>query len=75
MQRKMLVTIFFNGDDVVLFDFLPKGVKFNSDYFINIITQIDEKIYPQGRSPRCVRKILHYDNSPCHKSKKLMTFS
>lgn len=74
MQRKMFVTIFFNGDGVVLVDFLPKGAKFNSDYFINIIEQIDEKMYPQGRSPRCARKVLHYDNSPCHKSKKVNDF-
>lgn len=74
MQRKMMVTIFFNGNGCVIVDFLPKGVKFNSDYFINIIKQIDEKIYPDGRPSRCVRKILHYDNSPCHKSKKVNDF-
>lgn len=67
----MIVTIIFNGDGAVLVDFLPKGAKFNSDYFINIIEQIDEKIYPQDRSPRCVRKVLHYAIN----LKRLMTFS
>lgn len=71
MQKKMFVTIFFNGNGLVLVDFLPKGRKFNSDYFINIINNIDEEIYPQGREKHAVKKLLHYDNAPIHKSVKV----
>ena len=69
-----MLTIFFNGSGPILIDYLPKGMKFNGEYFINIIQQISDKVYPQGRRKYERKKILHYDNSPCHKSKKVKSF-
>ena len=45
MQKKMLVTIFFNGDGCVIVNFLPKGMIFNGDYFINIIQDISPSYF------------------------------
>ena len=32
-QRKIMFTIFFNGDGIQLIDKKPKGIKINADYF------------------------------------------
>lgn len=74
MQQKVMITIFFNGSGPILIDYLPKGMKFNGEYFINIIQQISDKVYPHGRRKYERKKTLHYDNSPCHKSKKVKSF-
>lgn len=74
MQKKLMVTIFFNGKGIIDVDYLEKGVKFNSLYFINIIERIKNTIYPGGRGYKHPRKVLHYDNSPCHKSKKVKDY-
>lgn len=74
MQRKIMLTVFFNGNGPVIIDYLPKGMKFNGSYFINILCQMKNEIYPQGRPQHAPRKFLHFDNSPCHTSKKVKSF-
>lgn len=74
MQKKIMLTIFFNGYGPTVIDFLPKNMKFNGDYFINIIEQIKNQVYPEGRPFRTARKILHFDNSPCHSSQKVKNY-
>ena len=74
MQRKIMLTVFFNGYGHVIADFLPKGMKFNGSYFINILSQINNEVYPQGRPAHAPRKILYYNNSPCHTSNKVKSF-
>lgn len=74
MQQKITLTVFFNGYGHVIADFLSKGMKFNGSYFINILSQINNEIYPQGRPAHAPKKILQYDNSPSHTSNKVKSF-
>lgn len=46
MQRKIMFTVFFSGYDHTIADFLPKGMKFNVLYFINVLIRINNEVYP-----------------------------
>ena len=53
-----MLTVFFNSDGPVIIDYLPIGMKFNRPYFINILGQISNEFYSQGRplhTPRLVK--------------------
>jgi hypothetical protein len=53
-------------------DILPSGLKFTSDYFYsNVIEALGDVLYPDGRRPRTVRYMLHFDNAPVHNAEKV----
>lgn len=74
MQKKIMLSIFFNSLGPVVIDFLPSGTKFNGEYFIGILSKIDDAVYPLGRPIGSLKKLLHFDNSPCHKAKKVKSY-
>ena len=73
-EKKIMLTVFFNGLGPTVINFLPINMKFNGSYFIDIIEEIKNKVYPNGRPFRTARKILYIDNSPCHRSQKVKTY-
>lgn len=74
MEKKIMLTIFFNGSGPVVVNFLPPKLKFNGQYFIDILEEIKMNVYPNGRAQRNVRKILHFDNCPSHRSQKVKDY-
>jgi hypothetical protein len=57
-----------NGFHVV--DSLSNDNKTNSDYFVtNILTPLEEAIFPQGRMPHQKRLMIHLDNCSIHTSR------
>jgi hypothetical protein len=51
--------------DVV--DRLPNDIEMNGAYFVtNILTPLEEAIFPQGSAPHQKRRIVHLDNCSVH---------
>jgi hypothetical protein len=69
---KALVTIFFTSTGLLVLNFLPKGTKFNQDYFIDTVLP---NLYSDKR--RIARRkglrsfSVHMDNSMCNNGAKI----
>jgi hypothetical protein len=67
--KKTIVTIFFTSTRLLVLNFLPKGTKFNQDYFIDTVLP---NLYSEKR--RITRRkglpsfSVHMDNSMCQRS-------
>jgi histone-lysine N-methyltransferase SETMAR len=70
--QKTTVTIFFISTRLLVLNFLPKGTKFNQDYFIDMVLP---NLYSEKR--RIARRkgppsfSVHIDNSMCHNGAKI----
>jgi transposase len=70
--KKTMVTIFFRSTRLLVLNFLPKGTKFNQDYFIDTVLP---NLYSEKR--RIARRkglqsfSVHMDNSMCHNGAKI----
>jgi hypothetical protein len=70
--KKTMVTIFFISTRLLVPNFLPKGTKFNQDYFIDTVFP---NLYNEKR--RIVKRngmpgfSVHTDNSMCHNGAKI----
>lgn len=69
-----MLTIFFNGSGPIVANFLPPKLKFNGQYFIDILEEIKMNVYPNGRAQRNAIKILHFDNYPSYRSQKVKDY-
>jgi hypothetical protein len=69
---KIMVTIFFTSTRLLVLNFLPKGTKFNQDYFIDTMLPnlYSEKIRVARR--KCLLSFsVHMDKSMCHNGAKI----
>lgn len=67
--KKIMVTIFFNGDGLQLLDIKPPGIKINGSYFLNnIIIPLENCEIVQHGIKQKQKIFIHYDNSPVHTS-------
>jgi histone-lysine N-methyltransferase SETMAR len=70
--KKAMVTIFFTATKLLVLDVLPRGNKFNQDYFLTIIAP--ELSRENTNSKRRVGNkplLVHMDNSMCHNARKI----
>jgi len=53
---KFLASVFWNQDDVLLIDYLPKGQTMNAEYYASLVVQLKDilkkKRHAAGSSPR-----------------------
>jgi histone-lysine N-methyltransferase SETMAR len=69
-SRKFMFTIIWNLTGFYVIDRLPDDTKMNSAYFItNILTPLEQAIFPQGRAPHQKRLVIHLDNFSVHTSR------
>lgn len=74
-SKKCMITIAFSGDRLICIDALPKGIKFNQEYFItNILDEICQFIHHGDHNIRIKQFILHMDNSRIHNGSKTSEF-
>ena len=69
-SEKVLLSVYWNPNGFLLIDALPKGSKFNADYYINnILIPLTENgtLYPDTNGRRLN---LHVDNARPHTAKK-----
>lgn len=69
---KVLASVFWDAQGVLLIDYLGKGKVINSDYYIELLEKLSGEI--KKKRPQMQRKkvLFHQDNAPCHKSIKTM---
>jgi transposase len=68
-----MVTIFFTSIRLLVLNFLPKGIKFNQDYFMD--TVLPNLYSEKRRIARCKGLpsfSVHMDNSMCHNGAKII---
>jgi hypothetical protein len=66
-HTKTMLSVFFNGTDQFLIEILCKGMKIDTAYFADNITDEMERLcYLQGRHPRERRIMPYFDNAPIH---------
>jgi hypothetical protein len=70
-DRKMMVTIVWNPQVFHLVDALPKGQKFNVNYYIDKILQTLLESRSTGRGPGL---IIHADNARPHTARTIFKF-
>jgi hypothetical protein len=71
--QKIMVTIFFTSTRLLVLNFLPKGTKFNQDYFID---KVLPNLYSEKRRIARCKSLpsfsVHIDNSMCHNGAKII---
>jgi hypothetical protein len=64
-----MFAIIWNPTGLHVIDRLPDDAKMNSAYFVtNILTPLEQAIFPQGRAPHQKRLVIHLDNCSVHTS-------
>ena len=69
-----MLTVFFNGSGPIVVNFLPSKLKFNGQYFLDILEEIRMNVYSKGHAQRTARKILHFENCPSNHSQKVKDY-
>lgn len=69
---KVMASVFWDAHGIIFIDYLPKGQKINSDYYIALLERLKDEI--GKKRPHMARKkvLFHQDNAPCHKSMQTM---
>jgi hypothetical protein len=66
---KFVFTVIWNPLGFHVINRLPTGARMNTEYIpINILAQLKEKIFPEQRTVRAERLIVHMDNCSIHRS-------
>lgn len=68
--KKVLASVFWDAKGILLVDYLQTGKTINSEYYCNLLDQLDVKI--REKRPGLQRKkiIFHQDNAPAHTAQK-----
>ena len=65
--KKIMASIFWDAKGVLLIDYLEKGKTINSEYYCNLLDQLDKNI--REKRPGLQKKIIfHQDNARVHTS-------
>lgn len=68
-QLKMMTTIFWDCDRIILFDFLPRGPSINGVYYANLLTLLRAAVLDKWMSKVSRGVLLLHGNLPIHTSK------
>lgn len=67
IQKKTMITSFFNGNGLQFMDIKPQGVKINASYFVeNVIQKLEKLDIVINAKYQKQMMLLHYDNAPSH---------
>jgi hypothetical protein len=70
--RKTMITIFFTSTRLLVLDSLPKGTKFNQDYFIDpVLPGLDSEKTRIARPKGMSNLSVQMDNSMCDNGAKI----
>lgn len=65
---KVMATVFWDAQGVILIDFLQKGKTINGNYYATLLHQLHQEI--KTKRPHLAKKkiLFHHDNAPAHSS-------
>jgi histone-lysine N-methyltransferase SETMAR len=69
-HRKIMLTVFFNGNGKFAMDLMEEGRTMNSEYFCEtVLPGVAVAAYGEGRRPHARKAVVHFDNAPIHNTK------
>jgi hypothetical protein len=69
-SKKFMLTLIWNPSGFYVVDRLRNDTNMNSAYFVtNILTPLEQMIFPRGRAPHQKRLVIHLDNCSVHTSR------
>ncbi|UYV72345.1 hypothetical protein LAZ67_9002716 [Cordylochernes scorpioides] len=69
---KVMLSVFWDSEGVILLDFLNKGQTITGDYYSNLVKQLREAIKEKRRGKLSRKIVYHQDNAPSHRSLQAM---
>ena len=69
-MSKVMVTVFFDHEGVILIDFLDKGQTINSEYYCGLLRRMREQLWRKRPGKMRMNPILLQDNSRPHVSNR-----
>ncbi|UYV78083.1 hypothetical protein LAZ67_16000046 [Cordylochernes scorpioides] len=69
---KVMVSVFWDSEGVLLIDFLNKGQTITGNYYANLVKQLREAIKEKRRGKLSRKIVYHQDNAPSHRSLQAM---
>jgi len=65
---KVLASIFWDQEGILLIDYLPKGETINAEYYSSLLAQLKD-ILKEKRSGKVTKGVLFlHDNAPAHRA-------
>ena len=64
---KVLASIFWDQDGILLTDYLPKGQTINAEYYSSPLVQLKD-ILKEKRREKVTKGVLFLDNAPAHRA-------
>ena len=65
---KVLTPIFWDQDDILLFDYLPKGQTINAEYYLSLLVQLLDILKEKSRGKVTKGVLFLHDNAPAHRA-------
>jgi len=63
---KVLASIFWNQDSILLTDYLPKGQTINAEYYSSLLVQLKDILKEKGRGKVTKGVLFLHNNAPAH---------
>ena len=67
---KRMATVFWDNKGILLIKWLPEGQTINSNYYVEVLTELKDVIKKERRGKWSKRVLLHHDNAPAHTSRE-----
>jgi len=65
---KVLASIFWDQDDILLIDYLPKGQTINAEYYSSLLVQLKDILEEKRRGKFTKGVLFLHDNAPAHRT-------
>jgi len=65
---KVLASIFWDQDGIILIDYLPKGQTFNAEYYLSLLVQLKDILKEKRRGKVTTGVLFLHDNVPAHRA-------
>jgi len=65
---KVLASIFWNQDGILLTDYLPKSQTINAEYYLSLLVQLKDILKEQRRGKFTKVVLFLHDNAPAHRT-------
>jgi len=64
---KVLASIFWDQDGILLIDYLPKGQTINAEYYSSLLVQLKDILKEKHRG-KVTKVVLFFHNAPAHQA-------
>jgi len=65
---KVLASIFFDQDSILLIDYLPNGQTINDEYYSSLLVQLKDILKEKSRGKFTKEVLFLHDNAPAHRA-------